>query len=134
MPDEELERLSTESPSPFSDPVPDWKFPATRNNVAPPSFDDHMRKVFAHRVGELSPAVVGLLRELWTLGVGAGSGGCETCNSLEDCEPESARTAYPWDGTGENPNRYAVLCRECAAEHHAHWDEMWAEYYASQGC
>lgn len=37
------------------------------------------------------------------------------------------------EGLGErpNPNRDLMLCRDCAADHHANWDETWKEYYAS---
>lgn len=124
-------------PAPVAEPdwrSPDWKFPPTRNNEMPPSFDEHLKKVFAERASDLSPAVLRLLRELWSLGVGAGSGGCQACNNGDGCEPECARTRYHWDGKGDNPNRYQVLCRECAELHHEYWDEMWREYYASQGC
>jgi hypothetical protein len=54
---------------------------------------------------------------------------CERCGIEEGLEFESGRTAYEWDGKGEDPNRCVVLCRECAKEHHEHWDEMWEEYY-----
>lgn len=59
------------------------------------------------------------------------------------CEnPECARTdarvipcmtAYAWDGKGENPNRDPVLCGGCADDYRKHWQEMWDEYYSSQG-
>lgn len=29
-----------------------------------------------------------------------------------------------------DPNAPIPLCRPCAAEHHAEWDERWADYYA----
>jgi hypothetical protein len=31
----------------------------------------------------------------------------------------------------EDPNRSVMLCRECAAEHHAYWDERWSEYQSN---
>ncbi|MCK4499612.1 hypothetical protein KAU11_03895 [Candidatus Babeliales bacterium] len=40
---------------------------------------------------------------------------------------QSSRTEYHWDGKGSDPNAPVMLCEECAAEHHAHWDEMWSE-------
>lgn len=43
---------------------------------------------------------------------------------------ESSRTQYHWDGTGEDPNRDRPLCTDHADEHHANWDEQWAEYNA----
>ena len=42
----------------------------------------------------------------------------------------SSRTAYSWDGKGEDPNRPFPLCDACAEEHHAHWDDMWRTYRA----
>jgi hypothetical protein len=54
---------------------------------------------------------------------------CEHCGSVEGVEWEESRTQYEWDGKGENPNRCRALCYECAKEHHAHWDDMWKEYY-----
>lgn len=55
------------------------------------------------------------------------------CTATEGVQMESARTAYHWDGKGENPNADIPLCREHAAEHHAYWDEMWAGYYSGLG-
>jgi hypothetical protein len=26
-------------------------------------------------------------------------------------------------------NAPSLLCRDCAVEHHAYWDDMWADYY-----
>lgn len=58
---------------------------------------------------------------------------CEMCTyfgherSASDIKLEASRTAYPWDGKGEDPNRSTWLCRECASEHHAHWDDMWRQ-------
>lgn len=62
------------------------------------------------------------------------SSGTITCQG--QCDPpktegvklEPSRTQYHWDGKGENPNKPVWLCRDCAAEHHAHWDDMWEEY------
>lgn len=55
---------------------------------------------------------------------------CERCQSTENVKMESGRTAYHWDGEGEDPNRPVALCPECAKFHHEYWDEMWNEYYA----
>ena len=38
----------------------------------------------------------------------------------------SSRTAYCWDGDGEDPNRPVALCPDCAADHHDRWDDMWS--------
>lgn len=45
----------------------------------------------------------------------------------------SSRTAYAWEGVGEDPNRPVALCPACADEHHAHWDEMWSDYRSACG-
>jgi len=37
----------------------------------------------------------------------------------------------PLNGDPPDPNAPFPLCRDCAAEHHAQWDERWNEYYAS---
>lgn len=57
---------------------------------------------------------------------------CEnvTCQRTEGVELEPSRTAYHWDGKGVDPNAPIWLCRECAKEHHEHWDGMWADYYS----
>lgn len=46
--------------------------------------------------------------------------------------PHSSRTAYSWDGEGEDPNAPINLCPYCAMEHHAYWDDMWSDYYGSR--
>jgi len=54
---------------------------------------------------------------------------CESCGSAVGVQSESGRSAYHFEGVRgslEDPNRNRWLCRECAAEWHAHWDEMWA--------
>ena len=62
--------------------------------------------------------------------LGEALGKCEYCGSRYKTRYERSRTAYHWDGKGEDPNRPVLLCRECAAEHHDHWDGMWDEYHA----
>ena len=41
---------------------------------------------------------------------------------------------YPGDERGGHrwvdPNKLTLLCQPCAKDHHEHWDDMWAEYYA----
>jgi hypothetical protein len=54
---------------------------------------------------------------------------CECCGRTDGVESEPSRTAYHWDRKGEDPNRDVLLCRVCAVDHHAHWDDMWANYY-----
>ena len=46
-----------------------------------------------------------------------------------------SRTAYvSCDGSlDDERNADVILCSECEAEHHGYWDDMWAEYRASQG-
>ncbi len=68
---------------------------------------------------------------------------CECCGSTEGVELESARTAYvrrpptryerlgfddPLNDEPPDPNAPLMLCRDCAAEHHASWDQVWSEY------
>lgn len=69
------------------------------------------------------------------------------CESTEDVREEPCRTAYyvePCEHTdcleneemralcyqSRDPNKSAWLCRPCAAEYHAGWDEIWGAYYA----
>lgn len=54
------------------------------------------------------------------------------CTNI-DAKPIPCMTSYAWDGEGENPNRDPVLCAEGADEYHKHWQDMWYEYYSSQG-
>ena len=53
---------------------------------------------------------------------------CKFCDWPFGVEYEDSRTAYFWDGNGEDPNKSVLLCRQCAEAHHSYWDEMWAEY------
>jgi len=67
---------------------------------------------------------------------------CEGCGKSEGVELEDSRTMYAppvlnyWDRVlldGEeppDPNAPIPLCRDCAVEHHANWDERWADYYS----
>lgn len=48
------------------------------------------------------------------------------CDTTEGVQMESARTAYHWDGKGDNPNAPIPYCRPCADDHHAYWDDQWA--------
>lgn len=46
--------------------------------------------------------------------------------------PTSSRTMYSFDGipgSAEDPNKPVVLCKEYSEDHHAQWDEKWADYY-----
>jgi len=62
--------------------------------------------------------------------------GCEHCGAVRGVELESSRTMYHWENyhgredTPADPNRRVRLCRDCAAEHHQHWDSMWDDYYS----
>jgi hypothetical protein len=62
---------------------------------------------------------------------------CIACNTTEGVRLEPSRTQYDTsyprtrferilDPEPENPNIDIPLCRDCAEEHHHHWDEMWA--------
>lgn len=60
---------------------------------------------------------------------------CVRCESTEGVKLEDSRTMYHFDGkigSEDDPNRPIPLCRECAAEHHEHWDSMWADYYSDK--
>lgn len=67
---------------------------------------------------------------------------CEYCGATEGVQLEDSRTAYdttPFDRFDRinkldepDPNAPVLLCRDCAADHHAYWDEMWKDYYASR--
>lgn len=68
-------------------------------------------------------------------------GHCEHCGCPYGVFLEDSRTMYE----RRQPTRYEViagiqipnpnaplgLCRECADEHHAFWDDMWRDYYSS---
>jgi hypothetical protein len=69
---------------------------------------------------------------------------CDHCGSPDGVEWEDSRTAYAkctsaWGRILDfeidadslevyDPNASRPYCRECAEEHHSHWDAMWAEY------
>lgn len=61
---------------------------------------------------------------------------CEYCKTTEGVQWESSRTMYHYEpptiwerllGTWKSPNADVALCRDCAFDHHCHWDEQWAE-------
>lgn len=56
---------------------------------------------------------------------------CERCEDTKGVAMESSRTCYALDdGRSDRvANRDRSLCRDCAEEHHADWDERWQEYY-----
>lgn len=68
---------------------------------------------------------------------------CHYCGSSEKVQLENSRTAYSrepytlWmaliydDKEVPDPNAPIPLCRNCAVEHHQHWDSMWQDYYAT---
>lgn len=68
---------------------------------------------------------------------------CMECGSSEDIRLEDSRTNYEpkpvtlWHHIREelppDPNAPVALCRDCAADHHAYWDERWDEWYRVQG-
>lgn len=75
---------------------------------------------------------------------------CECCGETKGVQFESSRTAYSpkpmtrWERLRlpdpllppsplerfEAANPDLLLCRDCAAEHHAQWNQQWAEYYS----
>lgn len=70
------------------------------------------------------------------------------CETTEGVQEEACRTAYDascthedcaahpelkkacFEATDRKRNRTAWLCRACAKEYHAYWDEMWSTYYS----
>ena len=68
---------------------------------------------------------------------------CERCEAVEGVELEGSRTRYEAPritryqrlsgNFPRDPNVPVALCRACAHDHHAYWDEMWEDYYRSQG-
>jgi len=57
--------------------------------------------------------------------------------SCENCRTKPARTIpaltrYPWDGTGEDPNRPLDLCFRCSRDYVEHWKNMWGEYASTR--
>lgn len=97
---------------------------------------------------ELIARVKAKVREKWTppfVGEGAmdlgdgpypgqeAEGQCECCkrdDSLVDLKWRMSRTAYEWDGEGENPNRCLALCDECAIEYNEQMDQQWSDYFS----
>lgn len=69
---------------------------------------------------------------------------CAHCGTTEGVKLEDSRTQYPpmkysfWaavmydDDKLPDPNAPIPLCRECAVEHHEHWDEQWRDFYWGQ--
>ena len=53
---------------------------------------------------------------------------CLICQHAEGVEMEDSRTAYHWEGDGDDPNAAIPLCRACAEQHHEYWNDMWSEY------
>ncbi len=56
---------------------------------------------------------------------------CLCCGGTDDgVALEDSRTMYVLaDGTDDAArNAPIALCRGCAADHHAYWDDMWATY------
>lgn len=68
-------------------------------------------------------------------------GSCECCGATEGVKYEDSRTAYdttPIDRYDlilkmdePDPNAPVELCRDCAEDHKAYWDEMWSYVYSS---
>lgn len=56
---------------------------------------------------------------------------CMGCHTKEGVKMWPSRTAYYWDGKGDNPNAPVPLCEDCGKEHDEYWAEMWS--YANGG-
>jgi hypothetical protein len=54
---------------------------------------------------------------------------CLCCGSNSNVVLVSSRTAYYWDGIGEDPNADIPLCKYCSVEHDEYWNDMWNQYY-----
>lgn len=61
----------------------------------------------------------------------SGTLACGACGATEGVQMEPSRTCYHREPGEPNPNADIALCRDCATDHHAHWDDRWAEYYRS---
>ena len=64
----------------------------------------------------------------WWRDRNAALGGCEHCGSFWQLSKAPVRTAY---ANQEQPQ--PRVCGVCLIEWNKHWDEMWREYYSSQG-
>jgi hypothetical protein len=61
---------------------------------------------------------------------------CIRCDSTDGVQMEDSRTMYHFEGeldSPEDPNKPIPLCRPCAADHHAYWNERWDDYRSGQG-
>jgi hypothetical protein len=94
-------------------------------------FSFHLREVFGENAEQrFSPQLQEHLYQLWRLAHGVGARvRCEHCGGANEVQEHHARTAYSWDGVGENPNAPLALCASCAEAHHERWDAMWDEYH-----
>ena len=65
---------------------------------------------------------------------------CTYCRATEGVRIETAQTAYDTsyprtrferilEPEPESPNIDLPMCRDCAADYHEYWTEMWDEYY-----
>lgn len=65
---------------------------------------------------------------LWAAILGQCEGSSGPCDSRSGLAWECGRTAYAEFNSYLSAlvNRPRLLCRDCAEEHHAHWDEMWS--------
>ena len=89
---------------------------------------------FGDRCSEFSDDLRRLLIALWVDAVAYGKGElCACCGSRGGVKMEDARTMYNQEEGEPDPNADIPLCRPCTEEHHAHWDDTWAEYHAGMG-
>lgn len=52
---------------------------------------------------------------------------CDRCGATEGVSIEPSMTAYPWDGTGLDPNRDRPMCGDCGKAYHDYWEERWTD-------
>lgn len=79
--------------------------------------------------GETGPCgkTVGVRREPARTAYDVGGFDC----GHEDCATDPKMKELCFIDRDARANHSPLLCRECAVEYHAHWDEMWATYYGS---
>lgn len=122
--------------APVSDPITDltrWLnlIPALVHEIAHESPD---LSTIPQRYGHAAAAVANLIRtspDVMRVVVRDVPLRCESCQSTEALRIVSARTAYNWDAQSDiAPNHPHLLCPVCEQDYTAHWDAMWADYYA----
>lgn len=58
---------------------------------------------------------------------------CVVCGFPGGVKWRFSRTAYEWDGKGENPNACIALCGTCGDVYNDMMDRKWAEFFRERG-